>query len=989
MIRFHTLGTLELRAADGRALLSVLAQPKRTALLAYIAVASPRGYHRRDTLLGLFWPESQSERARHSLNQAVYALRSTLGKDVLVSRGGEEIGLAPEALWCDAAALEEALEVGKLEEALELYRGDLLPGFFLSEAPEFERWLESERLRLRDRVVEAAWRLAEREETAGNTVGAAHRARHAAALAPDDEPALRRLIALLDRLGDRAGALSAYDAFARRLAEEYGAEPAAETRGLIEEMHSAPGAAPLISPPPVPEPPAARPPLRPSPPAERHELPVPSTPFLGRQAELAAVRDLLEDPGCRLVTLIGPGGTGKTRLALQAGSELRARFAEGVRFVPLAPVHSAELLPSTLAETLDLSLAGERDLEKQILESLAGREILLILDNFDHLVEAAGFVARLLERAPRVKLLVTSREALNVRGESLCSLQGMSFPGDVSTADPESYDAVHLFLQTARRAQPGLTLADKDRVWVARICRLVEGLPLAIELAAAWLRVLSCEELCREIERSYAFLAAPRRDVPERHRSLRAAFASSWYHLTDEERTAFRRLAVFRGGFCREAAAAVAGATAPLLLTLLDKSLLRRLPSGRFEMLEVLRHFAEEQLEPESEAVRDRHCAYYARFLGEREAALEGARQDEALTEIGEEIANLRQAWHRAVERARDGEIARALESLFVFYDIRGWHQEAAELFALAVRGLEQRCGHDRDETTARTLSRLLARQGVFCLRLGEHEQAYELLEDSLALSRPLTDRREIAFSLDRLGVVCYNLGRFTEARHCQAESLAIRRALGDTHGIATSLNNLGSLAYALGDYPEARRLCAESLAIQRQLGDRGGVAISLQNLGYISLLLGEEREAKRLLEETLAVARESGSGLLLARALHNLGNLANALGEFGEARSYFEQALAAAFACGATPVALDALVGLSVLLSRLDDKERALELLASALQHPAAERESRQAAEQLLVDLKSELSPDAVETALTRARARTLEELLEDLRAAPDPVRA
>lgn len=988
MIRFQTFGTPELRAADGRAHLSILAQPKRTALLAYLAVASPRGYHRRDTLLGLFWPESETERARHSLNQAIYALRSTLGEGVLVSRGSEEVGLAPETIWCDVAAFETALETDEFEKALELYRGDLLPGFFLSETPEFERWLESERLRLRGQAVETAWQLAEREEEAGNTVGAAHWARRAAAYAPDDELSLRRLLTLLDRLGDRAGALAAYDTFARRLAEEYGAEPSPETRGLIEEMHTAAGAVPPLPPPLAPEPSAAPPSLRPAPPAKRHELPVPPTTFVGREAELAEVRRLVEDSDCRLVTLLGLGGTGKTRLALQAGSDLRERFVDGVRFVPLAPVHSAELLPSALAKALDLSLAGERNPQEQILDSLAGREMLIILDNFDHLVEAAGFVMQLLARAPRVKLIVTSREALNVRGESLCSLQGLRFPHKPASADLEDYDAVQLFLQTARRTQAGLTLADEDRAWVARICRLVDGLPLAIELAAAWLRVLSCEELCREIERSFAFLAAPLRDVPERHRSLRATFESSWHHLTDEERATFRRLAVFRGGFRREAAAAVAGATDPLLLALLDKSLLRRDPAGHFEMLEVLRQFAEEQLEPESESVRNRHCEYYAQFLGEQEPALAGARQNEALTDIGEEIANVREGWRWAVARGKVEEITRSLESLYIFYDIRGWHQEAEDAFALAVRGLKDRIAHSDDEATARTLARLLARQGVFCLRLGQYEQARDLLERSLALSRPLTDQREIAFSLDRLGVVFYNLGRYSEARHCQEESLAIRQSLGDAHGVATSFNNLGSLAYALGNHLEARRLCVESLAIQRQLGDRGGVVISLHNLGYIALLLGEEREAKRLLEEALAVASESGSGLLLARALHNIGNVANALGEFTEARSYFEQAFAAALESGAASVALDVLVGLSVLLGRLGDKESALELLASALQHPAAERGSQDAAEQLLVDLKSEIPPEAVEAAFARAKTRTLDELLDNLRVAPSPSR-
>lgn len=988
MIRFHALGTLELRAADGRAHLAILAQPKRTALLAYLAVASPRGYHRRDTLLGLFWPESATERARHSLNQAIYAIRSILGAGVLVSRGSEEVGLAPDALWCDATAVEAALEAGELEAGLDLYHGDFLPGFFLSEAPEFEHWLETRRSQLRDRAVDAAWRLAEHAEGAGNQVGAAHWARRAAALVPEDEVSLRRLVALLDRCGDRAGALAAYQAFARRLAAEYEADPSPETTQLLQEVRAAAGpSSPLVSPPSTGRPVV---PISPgtSTPAGRPELPVPPTPFVGREAELTAVHRLLGDPGCRLVTLIGLGGSGKTRLALQVGRGIQERFADGVCFVPLAPVGSASLLPSTLAKVLDRSLAGARHPEEHIFDALAGREMLLILDNFEHLLEAAGFVAQLLERAPRVKLLVTSRAALNLRGETLCSVAGLSIPGEESSAQLENSGAGRLFLQAARRAQPEWPLTDEDRPWAARICRLVDGLPLAIELAAAWLRILSCQELCREIERTHAFLAAPLRDAPERHRSLKAAFASSWQHLTDEERSVFRHLAVFRGGFRREAATAVAGASDVLLLALVDKALLRRLPSGRFEMLEVLRHFAEQHLEQESEAVRDRHCSYYAAFLREREPALAGVRQGEVLAEIGEEIANLREAWQWAVARGRAADLATALEGLFVFYDIRGWHQEAEEAFALAGRALAERAGHGGGTGPPGTRARLLARQGVFALRLGEYEKARELVEHSVSLSRSRADQGEVAFSLDRLGVILYNLGRHTEARQCQEESLAIRRALGDDHGVATSLNNLGSLAYAVGDYPEARRRCAEALVIQRQRGDRGGAVLSLQNLGYIALVQGEERHARQRLEEALTEARESGSSLLLARALNHLGNLANALGTFGEARSHFEQALAAALENGAASVALDALVGLSVLLSRVGDKEQALEILASALQHPAAERESREAAGQLLVALKAELPPQSVEAVLARAGRHTLEEILASLRVAPAPVR-
>ncbi|HUF30019.1 MAG TPA: tetratricopeptide repeat protein [Gemmatimonadaceae bacterium] len=979
MIRLITLGAVDLHTADGRTLQSLLAQPKRLALLAYLAMATPRGFHRRDTLLGLFWAESETERARHSLNQAVYALRRILGESVVTSRGSEEIGVDPSLLWCDAVAFDGALARGALAEALELYRGDALQGFFLSDAVEFERWLDMERRRMRDRAAGAAWTLASQQEAVANGAGAAHWARCAAAFAPDDELALRRLVGLLDRVGDRAGALAAYESFAQRLADEYDGEPSEETRSLLEEMRSrertalAPKlhSADSTLPGPAVGAPAAPPPL-----------PAQPTPFIGREAELEQVASLLQKRECRLVTIVGAGGIGKTRLALQAAAAAEREFAHGVRFVPLVPVSSPDLLVSALGDGLDFRFGEGQEPGEQLLQHLAEKKLLLVLDNFDHLVVSAAFLTRVIERAPGVKLLVTSRQALNVRGEWLVPLQGLTVPRDTSVPI-ERYSAVQLFLQTATAAGERVDAGGPDGPPIVRICRMVEGVPLAIELAAAWVRVLTCEEICVEIERSHRFLAGSLRGVPERHRSLWAACESSWRRLPDEERDAFRRLAVFTGGFERDAAEAIAGAPLRVLAGLIEKSLLRRHASGRYQMLEVLRQYAEEQLGEDAEELRHLHCAFYCELLRRMGEALASGRHNDALTCIGKEIGNLRAAWRWAVAHRNAAALDASLEGLFVFYDTRGWHLEAEEAFGSAVRCLEASPAAD-EAHTGRTLARLLARQGVFSLRRGDDEQARQLLEQSLTIARRIGDRHETAFSLDRLGVVAYNLGQYDQARACQRESLAIRRELDDPHAVATSLNNLGSLAYALGDYAEARRLCEESLALQRQLGDGNGEVISLHNLAYIALVQGESVEARQQLEAALAVSRSLGSGLQIARSLYNLGNVANALGEFGAAKHYLEQAFAAAVETGASSLAMEVLIGMTAPLRQQSEYARAMELLAFVLGHPAAEKRHRDAAQRPFLELKAELSPDVFEASVERVRSLTLEELAGRLPVSP-----
>jgi DNA-binding SARP family transcriptional activator len=407
MIRFRLLGGLELRKDDGSEVRSVLVQPRRTALLACLALASEGGYVRRDTLMGRLWPDSPQARARHSLNQALYGLRRSLDHETVVSRGDEEVGLDSGRLWCDARAFETALLEGREEEALEFYRGELLPGFFLADAPAFEGWLEESRLRLRTAAVSAAWVLAEAAERRGLPAETVSWARRAVALSGEEEVEVQRLLRLLGRVGDRTAALGTYEAFARRVRADPGVEPSPETQALIKEI-CGPRTDPAAPPAP---PPRASLPSR------------PGSPLVGREEEVRRVEGLLVAPHSRLVTLTGPGGVGKTRLAMEVLFRARDEDSDGAWFVPLAGVAAPELVPAAVGHTLGLTIEDE-DPALPVGRYLSRRTGLLVLDNLEHLLEAAPFVAWILKEAPGLRVVVTSREPLRLQEEWVLPSRG-------------------------------------------------------------------------------------------------------------------------------------------------------------------------------------------------------------------------------------------------------------------------------------------------------------------------------------------------------------------------------------------------------------------------------------------------------------------------------------------------------------------------------------------------------------------------------------
>ncbi len=647
-------------------------------------------------------------------------------------------------------------------------------------------------------------------------------------------------------------------------------------------------------------------------PLPRHNLPAQPTPFVGRAEELSEIAGRLANPNCRLLTLVGPGGIGKTRLAVEAATAELAHYGHGVYFVALAPLSSADSLVPTIAEALDFTFYRSDDPSHvgpgpraQLLDYLREKQVLLVMDNFEHLLAGTELLADVLANAPAAKLLVTSRERLNVQGEWVLPVEGMPFPAEAAPDYPGSgstaYSAVQLFLQHAQRLDATFSLDTNNESAVVRICQLVAGMPLGIELAASWLQMLSPQEIVQEIENSFDFLETSWRDVPARHRSLRAVFEYSWNLLQPAERDFLIRLSVFRGGFSREAATQVAGggrpaATLSLLSSLVNKSLLRRTPASRYEIHELLRQFAAEKLaappaggqQSIQDEAHDRHCAYTLDFLATRQAALNSNRQRATLGEIEAEIENVRAAWQWAIGQGRVADIEAARTALENFCWLRNWQEEGVEVFSRAVAGLR-----GNPAAGEQLLARLGNQEAGFRSALGQLDTAARLLEENLAAFRRLETVKDEADALVRLGWVASNRGQLIVAQRFFEEGLALFRQIGDQKGIADQIFQLGRIANEHGRYDDAQALLEETISLYRQIGDQLALGNALNFLAFLAYRRGEQEKVERLGQESRLIAEAFNNPAGVAQAIRLLGTAANLANDHERAQKLNREFLA------------------------------------------------------------------------------------------------
>ncbi|HET9223672.1 MAG TPA: BTAD domain-containing putative transcriptional regulator, partial [Roseiflexaceae bacterium] len=719
---------------------------KALALIVYLAITGQP--HSRDALATLLWPEGDQREGRGRFRRILYRVVEALGNDVLVIEG-DTVSLRLDLdLWLDCAAFREEVSAGlpaspahalapprvaHLTRAVELYTAEFLAGFTLPDSPAFDEWQFFQRESLHQLYGQALEQLVQAHQSAGAYDAALHYARCWVALDPLHEPAQRTLIRLYALAGQHAAAARQYQEVVRVLEAELGAEPEEETTALYEAIRTRqvtlPGAEPI---PPI-HPAVQQPQPESTGPHEislpAHNLPPQLTSFVGRDAELDAIkRLLLGEPPHRLLTLVGPGGVGKTRLALAAAErqvQQGASFPDGVFFVALAPVDTAAGIVPAVATALRFSFSTDQPPHHQLLKHLRLKRLLLVLDNLEHLIdeEILDLIGSVLTMAPGVTLLITSRARLNVQGEAVFPVGGLPFapiPGLEASAIPGgntdgSSSAIDLFAQRARRIRPDFALTPEVLPAVTRICELVQGLPLGIELAAVWADVLAPAEIAAEIERSLDFLAADWRDVPERQHSLRAVFDAAWMRLDAAARDTLQALTVFQAPFERQAAQTVAGATIQTLRILVNESWLRRDAANRFQMHELMRQYVADILAREPSAwcrCRDRHAAYFAELLHQFDAQMRGPQPQAAFSTINTLFDDVRAAWLWLVEKGDVATLTRQmLPALFRYgeLDVKGFG--VLPLLQSAQRVVEA-------DTTSRDrelyLMMLLAAQGAF-----------------------------------------------------------------------------------------------------------------------------------------------------------------------------------------------------------------------------------------------------------------------------------
>ncbi|MBX3144016.1 MAG: tetratricopeptide repeat protein [Trueperaceae bacterium] len=827
-------------------------------LLLYAACR--RDWVSRDELTLLYWPEKEEASARHALRQLVYRARSF--------EWAEGLEVSGDALrWIvdsDRAEFADALSSGDWLRLVDSYRGAFLNGVRVPDAPGFEQWLELERSQLLRDYLGAAVKAAaslEARRLYGEAVALLREARRHDAL---DESVVRALMRCLALDGRRRDAAEAFGQFSRQVDAEFGIAPSEATRSLAQRIDSG-------------EPLEARP----------HNLPGQATPFVGRRLELAAISERLADPDCRLLSIVGIGGIGKTRLALHAAGEQIGAFEHGVIFVPLASFSEASDVIATVTSALRLEGGGSDDPQARLTGFLRDKELLLVLDNLEQVRDARRLLTDLLDASAGLTVLATSREPLELVSEWLFPLGGMDLPH--GEGQPEEADSISLFLQSARRVRPDFSLHGEDRDDVAAVCRLVGGVPLAIEMAAAWVQLLSPRQIVAEVGRDLDFLGELGGGLSERHRSPRAVFETSWRRLTDEDAELLMSLAVFRASFSVEAACDTSGAPPARLLGLVRRSLIRRTPRGRFEMHELLRQYAAEKLAaaPELRAVVEaRHLRHFAAFAARWR---ELGELPEAVERMRESLADLHLAWRRALGFQEWDQVETMVAGLADFHDLSSMFSSGLELLDEALNALATSPDGLADRLVLR--GRLLAQRAGCLQRLGRYAESEADVSESLEILGSQSPVQELGLALRTRGNGAYMRADLDTARRSFEQALRLAEEIGSRRLMAGCLSSLGlvekdsgDLAAALNRLNAARRLAEDH--------DQAILAQSLNNLATVHLRLGEPKQAEELLLKSVAIKRAMGDSRGLASNYTNLGNMHARAGDHERARAHHLDAL-------------------------------------------------------------------------------------------------
>lgn len=853
-------------AMPGRSV--ALPMERRGQLLAYLAFK--RGWVSRAELSALLWPELPSGAAYANLRKTLHRLQQVDWAPALEAQAGA----LRVAVSTDVAGFEEALAAQRLHDAVALRQGELLAGFDDDASPAWSAWLAFERNRLRE-----AWRDAALRHLAAGPIEPAAAIALATQLLeadPLDEAAVRAQLTWLARSGQTARARQLYREFTARLQAELELAPSAELKALHDALGSASASTPGPSPPV----------------AAAAAGPAAGSAFVGRNVERKQIADLLAQDECRLLCLLGPGGVGKTRLARQAMGELAARFADGAALIPLEDLNAADEIGPRLARELGVPPAGNRDPLEQVIAALGPRRMLLVLDNLEQLAAGAAVVERLLQGCPGLKLIVTSRVRLALAAEWLLPVDGLPCPEPEDADRVESFDAARLFIKAAQRVAPALEPAAEAAA-IVDICRLTGGLPLVLELAAGWTRLLSCAAIAAELQQGTELLRAVDATQPPRHASIQAVFDQSWRLLSAAERDVLARLAVFRGGCSVEAARAVAGAPLPVLGALVDKSLLRK-DGARLSLHPLVQQMVE-AMQPADGAVlppaRQAHAGYFHRLLRQlRRGAENGER--ETLRRIDADLENCRAAWRWAVTHGEVDALAAGVTTLSQYFEHQCRFAEGLVLLnaALAQPEVQRHPGPQ---------ALLQAHAAHLESRRDRYAEAAALAAPALAAAQACQHREAELQCLRVLGTCALRSGRYDDAQRFYRRALQLAPATVDPQNAADMLNNLAVVASEQGRYDDTLRLAAQSSTLHHQIGDVAGEASGLQVLAITHMSRGEFEPAHAHLTAALALCERHGLVTLRASVLGALVDHARKSGDFAAAERYAQRALELAQAHG------------------------------------------------------------------------------------------
>ncbi len=914
-LQFHLLGPPQI-LLDGEPIVGLKSRTAE-ALLIYL-LDQQRPLSRR-FLADFFWDERDPKQANANLRAVLSMLRKSLSDFLDITR--QSIALKPDAeFWMDTAVLETELtrlrptlqaesrlstdQVERLKNVLNLYQGNFLEGFYLTESRGFEEWMLLTRERIERQAVIGMRKLVDHYLAVGEYGQGQQLAARWLAIDAYDENAHRQMMWLLARAGHRSAALQQYETCRRILEAEVGVPPAAATTVLYERLRQ------LSFPPP-------------------HNLPAEPTPFVGRERELAAVVTLLSDPDQRLLSLLGQGGIGKTRLALQAARQLALRttavFRDGVFFVPLAALPTPDFLTTSLADALGISFQGADPPDKQLLNHLQDRELLLVLDNFEHLVGAGSlnWLRSILDQAPAVKIIVTSRARLGLPQERILDLQGLEYDTDacIESGEPTACSAVQLFLYHAKRVYPDFEPTAEDYNAIVKLCQLVEGLPLGIELAATWVRIISCSEIVGRVRTNIDLLKSDQVGGNGRSRSIRATFDYSWQALNQNERRALRLLSIFHGPFRARSAEAIVGLDLPLLSSLTDRSMLQTVGGNLFDMHPLLGQYCTEKLAAnadEAQQIAVQHAAYYSRFLQERaEVLLKAQRQGEnprsELAAIRAEIDNIRGGWQwiqANSDQFSDTAVYAFVQHYGIFLAYESWYQEAVALYSAALQQFEpDRLNRGRWQRQLATAYLGLgdANQAEIVFKqslqtLGEPLPTSELVLQSALLlqmgrqlayrwlpQRPLRPHKkqelllEAIQAYDTVSRVYYYNGKRAAYAYCTLRALNLAEKIRELPVLARNYSNLCIGLAFVGRHDWADYYHRQAHAIAATIDDVPSKAYTYLVTGAYDGMIGAWDRAQASLEQALSIYTKLGDRQQWGEGMALLNTNMFAQGKFEE----------------------------------------------------------------------------------------------------------